>query len=144
MEPPQRVQTLMRFADRATKTPEVVAELKKFNMELMTELIKFTGRVLPPEIVTIGKQLYQNVAADWTAQIQNGITTGATISKWAVIHSRQNEQNVRAFVDIMLNDSRKLGVSLFIANYLSAMGERVFCFSFLPNAQSVFLFCLSA
>ena len=65
MQPPERVKTLLRFAERVQKTPEVGAELKKFNMEMNTELVNFTGRVLPAEKVTAQKEFMPH-QADWT------------------------------------------------------------------------------
>lgn len=47
------------------------------------------------------------------AVVQNGMKTGATISKWVVIYPKYAFQNVHAFVDDnMLKDARRLGVRL--------------------------------
>jgi hypothetical protein len=65
MQPPERVKTLMKFSERVQKTPDVVSELKKFNMEMKPELVQFNGRVLPEEKITTNKEFTPR-DADWT------------------------------------------------------------------------------
>ena len=73
MEPTRRVDTLQRFANRVVTTAAVSGELKNFNMLMRPDLVTFTGRILPPEEVTLGKDrskgaanTYKDQRADWT------------------------------------------------------------------------------
>ena len=66
MEPSKRVETLQKFAARITGTAATSEELKRFNMKLNPQLVEFNGRKLPPEKVTLGKEVYCNQQADWT------------------------------------------------------------------------------
>ena len=50
MEPAARIESLLRFAERVRETPEVIDELRKFNLEMDGKLVRVKGRILPPQV----------------------------------------------------------------------------------------------
>lgn len=53
--PPQRIQKLQEFSRRMTSCPEVVEELRRWELRIADSLLKIQGRVLPPEQIVGGK-----------------------------------------------------------------------------------------
>lgn len=45
----ERIQKLMQFAERLHACPEAIEEVRKWDLQLATNLVEFSGRVLPPE-----------------------------------------------------------------------------------------------
>lgn len=53
--PPDRIKKLQDFSSRMRSCPEVVAELKRWDMTIADSLLKITGRVLNTETMVGGK-----------------------------------------------------------------------------------------
>ena len=67
MDPPKRVETLLKFAERVTQTSAVTDVLYSFDMEMNPELTELNGRILAPELVSLKwENGYKSVEADWT------------------------------------------------------------------------------
>lgn len=58
MEPQKRVETLQKFAQRVIRTEAVTKEMKKWNLEMLPELVRLKGRLLPPEEVSIVSKIF--------------------------------------------------------------------------------------
>lgn len=66
--PPQRIQSLQRFAQRLTSVQEIKDEFMKWDMKFHPQLQEFTARTLAPEEIVAGKGQkgsYKHDNADW-------------------------------------------------------------------------------
>lgn len=53
--PPQRIQKLQEFSRRMRSSPDVIQELRRWDLNIADSLLKIQGRVLPPETIIGGK-----------------------------------------------------------------------------------------
>lgn len=55
ISPSQRIAKLQEFSKRMRENPEVLEELKKWDLNIADSLLKIKGRVLPPEQIVGGE-----------------------------------------------------------------------------------------
>lgn len=55
--PPQRIQKLQEFSRRMRQTPEVLEELRRWDLSIADSLLRIQGRVLPPEQIIGGEYM---------------------------------------------------------------------------------------
>lgn len=55
--PTQRIQKLQEFSRRLRASPEVIEELKRWDLSIADSLLKIQGRVLPEEQIMGGKPI---------------------------------------------------------------------------------------
>lgn len=53
--PPQRIQKLQEFSRRMRSCPEVLEELRRWDLSIADSLLAIQGRVLPMETIIAGK-----------------------------------------------------------------------------------------
>lgn len=73
--PPQRIQKLQEFSRRMRSSPEVIEELRRWDLNIADSLLKIQGRVLPPEQIVGGEIVFQeySVCAHLLKSVYNSI-----------------------------------------------------------------------
>jgi len=118
VNPTERCQRLINFANRLLKTPDSVNELKKWNLTLCNNLVKLTGRVLPFEKITSRCSSYNGgFQADWTHALRDKrMFTSATVNQWTIIAPEEYSRDVREFACMVEKCANKMNFKLPKAN----------------------------
>nr|CAI5824559.1 unnamed protein product [Callosobruchus analis] len=104
--PPQRIQKLKEFSDRC---PEAIQELKRWDLKFSQDLVKFQGRVLPPETIVGGgnKKYSAGPQADWTRDLRSlPMFDPAQMSRLAVICPVKFKQSCSEFIQCLQRAAR--------------------------------------
>nr|UVZ36470.1 piwi isoform X2 [Plutella xylostella] len=114
--PDARIQKLMSFNRRLTQTPEVVQELKDWEMKLSTTLVKIKGRHMPPENIVQGNDV-RFPAGDthdgWTREMRSkNLLSIAQCGSWVVITPERQRRDTEGFVDMICKTGAGCGFRL--------------------------------
>ncbi|CAH2005609.1 unnamed protein product [Acanthoscelides obtectus] len=107
--PPQRIQKLKEFSDRLNRSPEAIQELKRWDLKFSQDLVKFQGRVLPPEAIIGGgdRKYTGGPQADWTKDLRSMLMfEAASLSKLAVICPGKFRQPCNDFIQCLQRAAR--------------------------------------
>ncbi|KAK4886012.1 hypothetical protein RN001_002283 [Aquatica leii] len=107
--PSQRITHLMKFSDRLRQKPEIVNELKQFDLELARNLVELPGRILPPERIKCGDNIeyVANQEADWTRELRsNPMVSSAPLEMWVVVCNNRLTDKAKSFVQLLIKAAR--------------------------------------
>ncbi|XP_059490462.1 piwi-like protein Siwi [Neocloeon triangulifer] len=118
MEPQKRIDALLTFGRRLVEKPEIIAELKKFDMEFRPELKSIQGRIIPMETIVQGSagreiryESGQNV--DWTQKLRaNEMLAAGRMERWVVIIPSFMVREARQFVNQILQAARGMSLNI--------------------------------
>lgn len=106
--PKQRVETLLKFIKRVKTTPEVSAELSRWDLSINPDLVRLKGRLLPTQLVTIWdseNQKQKNITPEnenWAEEVATqGMAMSVEIKSWVIIYPRANEGELMEFYRLM-------------------------------------------
>lgn len=96
VNPEARIAKLRSFNDRLRKESKVVEELKDWKMTLETNLIEFTGRVLPPEKLLFSRNtIISSGQGDWGREMQRApLIRCKQLRNWIVIGGDRERYNI--------------------------------------------------
>lgn len=86
-----------------------------WNMELSTNLVEFTGRILPQEKVSYGNNKYVEAGpeADWTKSLRsNCMLIMGKLKVWAVIYINKNKADVTTFLGTLNRSAQSMSFSI--------------------------------
>lgn len=89
VSPESRIQKLLMFNRRLCSQPNIVKELKEWNLALEDKLVEIPGRVLPTEkIVFRTGSISAGVEADWTRELRNKqLIASKPLKNWILVHT---------------------------------------------------------
>lgn len=125
--PPARIEKLQAFSKRLTDNPQVMEELRRWNMKLANNLVEIQGRVLPPEVVYGAQAKYSaGDQADWTRDLRDkAMASSATLSSWVVIYPYKDKHNIESFVNMLQRAANPLKFRLPTPQYLELPDDRL-------------------
>lgn len=88
VNPANRIQKLMKFNERLHRTPQVVEELTKWNLQLDRRLVDIPARILPPEKIIFANNQNADAGdkANWTNSFRNqSLFRSAHLQDWALV-----------------------------------------------------------
>ncbi|XP_063362987.1 piwi-like protein Siwi [Cydia amplana] len=104
--PDTRIQKLLAFNRRFTQNTEVVAELGTWDLKLANDLIKFKGRLLPPENITQGdgrKYAAGLTTEGWTKDMRSRpLLSFGPCPSWVVITPERQRRDAESFVQLIM------------------------------------------
>ncbi|KAJ8967856.1 hypothetical protein NQ317_018350 [Molorchus minor] len=107
--PQQRIQKLMEFSQRMRRNQEVMQELRRWDLTVADSLLKFAGRVLPPETIVGGNQAKYSAGpqADWTRELRAlpMFTTGP-MQRFAVVCPVKFKSACQEFMQCLQRSAR--------------------------------------
>lgn len=107
--PSHRMEKLQRFSNRLRSKPEIMQELKQWDMELSKSIIQIEGRVLPSEkiLAGMGNSYMAGPRVDWGQSLYSvaPFSTGR-LQRWVVMFSTYNRNSVQNFVQLMQRAAR--------------------------------------
>ncbi|CAH1169267.1 unnamed protein product [Phyllotreta striolata] len=107
--PAQRIRKLEEFSSRLRRCPKAVEQLKSWDMKLADTLIRFKGRVMPPEAILGGNnvKLSSGPNAEWTRELRSlQMFSAVKIPKFAVVCPGKFANQCSDFVQMLQRVSR--------------------------------------
>ncbi|XP_060844789.1 piwi-like protein Siwi [Rhopalosiphum padi] len=114
VNPKERTDKLINFANRLLNTPDSVTELKRWNLTLSNRLVELTGRTLPPEPILSRTRGYNGGnEADWTKHLRVlPMFTSAIVKHWVILAPRDCCREVDAFSQSLLKAAQGMTFTL--------------------------------
>ncbi|XP_049868005.1 piwi-like protein Siwi [Pectinophora gossypiella] len=114
--PDTRIQKLLAFNRRFTQTKEVVEEMGSWNLKLSKDLVRFKGRLLPPETIGQGNGI-KYPAGDtfdgWTRDMRSKpLLTIAKVASWVMITPERHRRDAESFVSLIMKTGSGVGFNL--------------------------------
>lgn len=113
--PQARIEKLNKFSQRLRSSPSVKDDLTMWNMELSTNLVEFTGRILPQEKISYGNGKFVEAGpeADWTKSLRNNcMLIMGKLKVWAVIYINKNKGDVTTFLGTLNRSAQSMSFSI--------------------------------
>ncbi|KAF2879557.1 hypothetical protein ILUMI_26606 [Ignelater luminosus] len=104
MAPGPRIKKLLQFSNRLCEHPDIVRDLREWNLELAQRLVDLPGRILPPEKVFGGggSEYSAGKDADWTRELRSRpMVHTAALSQWVVICPNRLRNSAQSFVQTL-------------------------------------------
>lgn len=102
--PGPRINKLMAFSRRLREKPEIVQELKQWDLKLAETLVEFPGRLLPPETISGGRGSTYSAGreADWTRELRSRpMLQAAPINIWAIVCPSRCKSQAQSFMQTL-------------------------------------------
>jgi aubergine len=103
--PGPRIEKLLKFLERLRSQPEIVKELKQWDMEVANMLIEFSGRILPQETIASGGNAKYSSGndADWTRELRSKpMLYSPDLPIWVVMYPITCKNTVQSFVGMLV------------------------------------------
>lgn len=126
--PGERINRLLKLNERFRKVPQVMADLKQWNMSLDTDLVQFKGRILPPFTIKAGNNITYPVGrdTDWTRELRsNAQFFSKDIQNWVVIVPERNMQNAQGFVGMIIKAASGMKIHFAHPRFVPIPGVRI-------------------
>ncbi|KAG5886057.1 hypothetical protein JTB14_009506 [Gonioctena quinquepunctata] len=107
--PPGRMDKLRDFSNRMQRCPEVVQELRRWDLEVARDLVRFQGRVLPQETIVGGNNAKYPAGpqADWTRELRAlPMFIPGQIQKFAVVCPMKFKGSCQDFIQCLQKSAR--------------------------------------
>ncbi|KAF5291921.1 hypothetical protein FQA39_LY14153 [Lamprigera yunnana] len=106
--PSQRIQQLLKFSERLRSKPEVMNELRQYDLALANKLVEFSGRVLPYEKINCGGGDYiAGQDMDWTKSLRTSpMIYNTNLQSWALICHNRIRDKAQSFVQMLQKAAR--------------------------------------
>lgn len=100
LNPSSRIEKLMSFNKRLLNTPKIVQELFEWNLELDKKLLNVPARVLAPEQLRFGGEVYiKSLNGDWTKEMQNKrCLVAQQLRTWVLIITERDQHALKVIL----------------------------------------------
>nr|XP_050862637.1 piwi-like protein Siwi isoform X3 [Vespula vulgaris]XP_050862638.1 piwi-like protein Siwi isoform X3 [Vespula vulgaris] len=114
VSPESRIQKLLMFNRRLCSQPNIVKELKEWNLELEDKLVEIPGRVLPTEkIVFRTGSISAGVEADWTRELRNKqLIASKPLKNWILVHTGNLKRDCEDFLKNLTKAAGGMGFNI--------------------------------
>jgi len=104
LNPSSRIEKLMSFNKRLLSTRNIVQELSEWNLQLDKKLLDIPGRVLAPEQLRFGGEVYiKSTDGDWTREMQNKkCLISQQLRDWVLIITERDQHALEVILYIYL------------------------------------------
>ncbi|XP_063696838.1 protein aubergine-like [Culicoides brevitarsis] len=124
--PAQRVRRLLDFNRRLINTPASMKTMQDWNLSLEQELVEVTGRELLCEgILFANQEVKGKPQADWSSDlVYNQLFATVALHNWALVTPRRALRESTAFVKVLQDAVRKMGMAIHEPRILQIDGDR--------------------
>jgi len=121
VSPGTRVNTLNAFIKTIKDKPEVGEELKGWGLEFDNQLVQFTGRTLPAEVILLKDRSGRNMTksnydprkAEWTREMRDKqMLTAMPMDEWLFIVSQRDREHAQNFCQTLDRVGPPLGMRI--------------------------------
>lgn len=112
LDAPSRAGRLRDFNRRLRTNDDSVKVFRDWQMNLSSDLVRFKGRVMQPEVIVFAHDKVETRNADWTSSLRNQTFHAAGClrrDRWFVITPRQNFSDVNNFVRMLQRSVSNMG-----------------------------------
>jgi len=129
LDPNNRVRKLQEFINRVNSNPKVKADMVKWDMKFDSNLVKFKGRVLPPEKILCGRGIekdYVQEKGDFSKEVSRGteMFSKGPLGRWCVLHTGRDANLASSFAETLNKVSTPMGFALQRPKMFSLGGDR--------------------
>nr|AZG02837.1 RNA-binding protein PiwiB [Platynereis dumerilii] len=113
LTPPQRRISLHKFISDILNSQEARKELEVWGLQMENDLLQMRGRVFPPEKIIWGNNKQQSAGdrANFSNQIgRETLINPCELNEWVLICTKRDEPIVTRFLQMMLQESSKMGM----------------------------------
>lgn len=110
--PAQRRISLRNFSKNVNSVPEAKAELKKWGLELDSDIMELEGRILSQEkIILRNRTTDAGVEADWSrALTRDHVITAVDLLNWMIVTTSRDASKALEFVNMYMQCARDMGI----------------------------------
>lgn len=96
LRPQARIERLLKFNGRLRQEPKVEQELKDWEIKLDSNLVEVTGRVLPSDRLTFGRNLVVSCReGDWSRNMQRApLFYGKELRNWVIMGTHRSSHSI--------------------------------------------------
>lgn len=107
------------------KIPLQPAEIMKaWNLEISEKPHEVEGRILPPQLITLGGKQKLDIPPTGQFFFKQAIVQPLALDKWILVHTSRDKGNAEKFVDTLYNASQTFGVTVDFPTYAECKGIR--------------------
>ncbi|XP_047364611.1 piwi-like protein Siwi [Vespa velutina] len=131
VSPESRIRKLLMFNKRLCSQPNIVKELKEWNLELENNLIEIPGRVLPTEkVVFRAGAITAGVEADWTRELRNKhLLACKPLKNWILIYTSNLKRECEDFLKNLIKVANGMGFNIERPRMFSIADDRTSTYS---------------
>nr|XP_018904509.1 PREDICTED: protein piwi-like [Bemisia tabaci]XP_018904510.1 PREDICTED: protein piwi-like [Bemisia tabaci]XP_018904511.1 PREDICTED: protein piwi-like [Bemisia tabaci] len=126
--PGERIDRLMKLNERFRSVPQVVADLKQWNLSLDSKLVQFEGRILPAFKIEAGNKLTypSGEHVDWTKELRsNAQYCSRDLRNWVVLVPDRISQNAQTFVGLVVKAAAGMKMKFAPPRLVTIQGDRI-------------------
>lgn len=111
--PSQRQAAMKKFVDNVNRSPEAMAALAEWGLELDNSLVSINGRQLPMEKIMMGqKEFTGGPQADWSREATRGqLISPVNLVNWGIFFTRRDAAKANDFIKHMQSETKNMGIS---------------------------------
>ncbi|XP_037115295.1 piwi-like protein 1 [Syngnathus acus] len=113
--PEQRAERLLRFSSTLNNDTEASGELTKWGLNFDKQLLKLTGRVLPPERLFQQSRSYgyNPRTADWSKEMRGlPVIHSPPLQNWLLLYARQKSREAQGLLETLYKVAAPLKIAL--------------------------------
>ncbi|XP_043469025.1 piwi-like protein Siwi isoform X2 [Leptopilina heterotoma] len=111
-DPNVRIEKLLSFNKRISQCTKTTDQWTQWGLSLGTQLVKVSGRQMPPEEILFGGNA-KEATADWTRALQSmkPIVSQGQLNNWFILHPKQS-RCIPSLLDLLLKASRGMNFTI--------------------------------
>lgn len=109
MDPNQRMQKLLEFNRRLSRTPESMDVLRQFNLSLSPTLVEIPARIFKCENIVFGdgQKVVASAKADWNMAFRdNSMFYSIPLKNWVYMYPQRCSNEANAFLSSVQQAAR--------------------------------------
>ncbi|XP_014605290.1 PREDICTED: protein aubergine-like isoform X2 [Polistes canadensis] len=149
VSPEARIKKLLNFNRRLCSEPNIISELKNWNLKLENKLIEVPARVLPYENIVYGSRTKSTTSeANWTKDLRNNRFVSCTsLDNWVVIQTSFTRADCETFLKNVMKAADGMGFNIKRPEMIIIKDDRLGTYlealeSYLSKKRTQFVFCI--
>ncbi|KAK3795239.1 hypothetical protein RRG08_056298 [Elysia crispata] len=125
--PAQRQLAMKKFIDNVNGSPEALAALEEWGLQLDSSLVSINGRQLPMEKIMMGqKEFSAGPQSDWSREAtRNQLVSPVNLVNWGIFFTRRDASKANDFVKHMQTETKNMGISCQVPFRKELMNDRI-------------------
>ncbi|XP_043499080.1 piwi-like protein Siwi isoform X2 [Polistes fuscatus] len=149
VSPEARIKKLLHFNRRLCSEPNIISELKNWNLKLENKLIEVPARVLPCENIVYGSRSRSvTLEANWTKDLRNNRFVACTsLESWILIQTSFTRADCETFLKNLIKAADGMGFNIKRPEMITIRDDRLGTYlealeSYLSKKRTQLVFCI--